>query len=185
MSSYVAYSDNELMDLLRSGDKFAFSEIYNRYWKKLFTIASNKISQPEEAEEIVQDIFISLWDRREEITITSSLNAYLAVSVKYKVIKILAKRFQHNKYEQHSLATLPCSTNQTDDWVEFLELKSRLEVLVAKLPEKCRLVYKASRDNGYSQKQIAEEFGIAEKTVEAHINKALKSLRTGLGQLFL
>lgn len=185
MSSYIAYSDCELMNLLRSGDKSAFSEIYNRYWKKLFTVASNKIGQPEEAEEIVQDIFISLWDRRMEITITSSLNAYLAVSVKYRVIKILAKRYQHNKYEEHSLAFMPCSTNSTEDWLEFLELKSRLEILVAELPEKCRLVYKASREKGYSQKQIAEEFGIAEKTVEAHLSKALKSLRTGLGQMFL
>lgn len=185
MSSYIEYSDGELMDLLRSGDKLAFSEIYNRYWKKLFTVASNKIGQFEEAEEIVQDIFISLWDRREQITITSSLSAYLAVSVKYRVIKILAKRSQHNKYEEHSLTFLPFSTNPTEDWIEFLELKSRLEVLVAKLPEKCRLVYKASREMGYSQKQIAEEFGIAEKTVEAHIGKALKSLRTGLGQFFL
>lgn len=185
MSSYVEYSDCELMDLLRSGDRLAFSEIYNRYWKKLFAIGSNKIGQFEEAEEIVQDIFISLWDRREEIVITSSLSAYLAVSVKYRVIKILAKRYQHSKYEEHSLAVLPFSTNSTEDWLEFLELKSRLEVLVAKLPEKCRLVYKASREQGYSQKQIAEEFGISEKTVEAHIGKALKSLRTGLGQLFL
>ncbi|MFA6944441.1 MAG: sigma-70 family RNA polymerase sigma factor, partial [Pedobacter sp.] len=149
------------------------------------TVASNKTGCLEEAEEIVQDIFISLWDRREEIIITTSLNAYLAVSVKYRVIKLLAKRNQYNKYAVHSLTILPLSTNSTEDWFEFEELKSRLEILVSNLPEKCRLVYKASREEGFSQKQIAEEFGISEKTVEAHIGKALKSLRTGLGQIFL
>ena len=69
--------------------------------------------------------------------------------------------------------------------LEFDELKSRLETLVSNLPEKCRLVYKLSREQGLSQKQIAREYGISEKTVEAHIGKALKALRTGLGQLLL
>lgn len=185
MSTYASYSDCELLDLLRSGDRSAFAEIYNRYWKKLFTVATNKIGQPEEAEEVVQDIFISLWNRREDIIITTSLGAYLAVSVKYRVIKVLAKRNQYNKYAVHSQAILPITTNSTEEWFEFEELRSRLEVLVANLPEKCRLVYKASREAGFSQKQIAQEFGISEKTVEAHIGKALKSLRTGLGQIFL
>ena len=185
MSTYLAYSDSELLDLLRSGDRSAFSEIYNRYWKNIFTVASNKIGQLEEAEEIVQDIFISLWNRREEIVITSNLNAYLAVSAKYRVIKILAKRNQYNKYAIHSQNHIPLTANSTEDWFEFVELRSRLEILVSKLPEKCRLVYKASREDGYSQKQISAEFGISEKTVEAHISKALKSLRTGLGQIFL
>jgi RNA polymerase sigma-70 factor (ECF subfamily) len=185
MSLHASYSDLELLDLIRLGDKMAFSEIYSRYWKKVFTVASNKIGQLEEAEEIVQDIFISLWDRRESIIITTSLNAYLAVSVKYRVIKILAKRSLYNKYADYSLNVIPISSNSTEDWLEFEELKSRLELLVSNLPEKCRLVYKMSRENGMSQKQIAEEFCISEKTVEAHIGKALKVLRTGLGQLFL
>ena len=185
MSHYVSYSDFELLDLIRSGDKIAFSEIYNRYWKKVFTVASNKIGQLEEAEEIVQDIFISLWNRRESITITTSLNAYLAVSVKYRVIKILAKRSQYNKFADYTTNVIPIAANSTEDWIEFEELKSRLELLVSHLPEKCRLVYTMSRENGMSQKQIAQEFGISEKTVEAHIGKALKALRTGLGQIFL
>ncbi|WP_276361660.1 RNA polymerase sigma-70 factor [Daejeonella sp. H1SJ63] len=185
MATYAAYSDIELLDLLRSGDKAAFSEIYNRYWKKIFTVAANKIGQLEEAEEIVQEIFISMWNRRESIFITTSLNAYLAVSVKYRVIKVLAKRNLYNKFADHSLSILPQSDNSTQDWLEFEELKSRLAVLVTQLPDKCRLVYKLSREEGMSQKQIAEEFGISEKTVEAHIGKALKHLRTGLGQIFL
>jgi len=185
MSLYASYSDIELLDLIRLGDKIAFSEIYGKYWKKVFTVATNKIGQLEEAEEIVQDIFISLWNRRESVIITTNLNAYLAVSVKYRVIKILAKRSQYIKYVDHSLNVIPIATNSTEDWLEFEELKSRLELLVSNLPEKCRLVYTMSRENGMSQKQIAKEFSISEKTVEAHIGKALKVLRTGLGQIFL
>ena len=185
MSAIAGLSDIELLDLLRSGNRDAFCEIYNRYWKKIFTVAANKTGQCEEAEEIVQDIFISLWQRRHSIEITTSLNAYLAVSVKYRVIKVLAKRYQYNKYADHSLNFISSSTNSTEELVEFEELKSRLEALVSNLPEKCRLVYRLSREQGLSQKQIAEEYGISEKTVEAHIGKALKALRTGLTQMLL
>jgi len=185
MAALKSLSDRELTDLLTEGNERAFSEIYERYWKKLFTIAANKTASLEEAEEIVQDIFISLWERRYTIEITTTLGAYLAVSVKYKVIKILAKRSQHDKYTNYNLTFVNEKVNSTEEWLEFEELKSRLEALVSALPEKCQLVYRRSRDEGLSQKQIAEEFNISEKTVEAHIGKALKALRAGLGQILL
>lgn len=185
MSSYATYSDNELLDLIRSGDNDAFSEIYNRYWKKTFMVAANKIGQFEEAEEIVQDIFISLWQRRETLLITTTLNAYLAVSVKYRVLKILARRHQFDKFSSHAINFIASFDNSTEEYLEFLEMKSRLEMLVVNLPEKCRLIYKLSREKGLSHKQIAEQYDISEKTVEAHISKALKVLRTGIGQLLL
>lgn len=185
MSSFEALSDNELLELITSGDRNAFSEIYNRYWKKLLSVAVNKIDELEEAEEIVQDIFISFWERRQKLEITASLNAYLAVSVKYRVLKVLAKRSQHLKYADHSFKLIDPSVNSTEEWLEFEELKSRLQILVSNLPEKCRLVYQLSREQGFSQKEIAKECSISEKTVEAHLGKALKSLRTGLGRILL
>lgn len=185
MLRITTLSDSELLDMLRIDNREAFTELYSRYWKRLFTVAANKTRMAEEAEEIVQDIFISLWQRRRTIKITTTLNAYLAVSVKYRVIKFLAKQHQYFKYTEHSFIHLPTSANSTEDRMEFEELKSRLEHLVANLPEKCRLVFKASREEGLSHKQIADSYGISEKTVEAHIGKALKTLRTGLGQILL
>lgn len=178
-------SDNELLHLLKSGDRNAFTELYSRYWKKMFTVAAGKTGQPEEAEEIVQDIFISLWHRRDSIHITTTLAAYLAVSVKYRVIKLLAKRYRQQRFTDHALEAISSEWKSAQDALELEELRSRLELLVAGLPEKCRLVYRMSRDEGLSQKEIAANYGISEKTVEAHIGKALKTLRTGLGQLFL
>ena len=177
-------SDSQLLSLLQLGDRHAFSEIYSRYWKKLFTVAANKTGKVEEAEEIVQDIFISLWQRRDSIEITSTLEAYLAVCVKYRVLKVLATRYRFQKYIDHSFNSSTENNNSTLEWLEFTELKSRLETLVSNLPEKCRLVYRLSREQGLSQKQIANECEISEKTVEAHIGKALKVLRTQLGQVF-
>ncbi|HLU89689.1 MAG TPA: RNA polymerase sigma-70 factor [Cyclobacteriaceae bacterium] len=178
-------SDKELLGLLQSGNCFAFSEIYSRYWKKMFTVAANKTGNQEEAEELVQDIFVSLWERRESLEVTVSLNAYLAVSVKYQVIKILARRHLYRKYTRQNLDRGFDISNVTNEWLEFEELRERLESLVDNLPPKCRTIFKLSREQGLSQKQIAESCGISEKTVEAHLGKALKVLRSGLGAVLL
>lgn len=185
MYNYNILNDKELTGLLQQGNEHAFTEIYNRYWSKLFAIAANKIKELDEAEEIVQDIFVSLWKRRNELGVIDTLSSYLAVSVKYRVIKTLDKRNSQQKYSDYSQHTTNLADDSTQQWLEFEELRSRLAAFVADLPEKCRLVYKLSRDSGFSQKKIATELGISEKTVEAHLGKALKTLRTRLSQFLL
>jgi len=185
MYNYNILNDKELTGLLQQDDEHAFTEIYNRYWSKLFAIAANKIKELDEAEEIVQDIFVSLWKRRNELGVIDTLSSYLAVSVKYRVIKILDKRNNQQKYSDYSQHTVNLTDDSTQQWLEFEELRNRLAAFVADLPEKCRLVYQLSRDSGFSQKRIAAELGISEKTVEAHLGKALKTLRTRLSQFLL
>jgi RNA polymerase sigma-70 factor (family 1) len=182
---YNILNDKELTTLLQQGDECAFTHLYNRYWSKLFAIAANKIKELDEAEEIVQDIFVSLWKRRNELGVIDTLSSYLAVSVKYRVIKVLDKRNSQQKYSDYSQHSADIADDSTQQWLEFEELRSRLACFVADLPEKCRLVYQLSRESGLSQKKIAAELGISEKTVEAHLGKALKTLRTRLSQFLL
>ena len=184
MSKYADCSDFQLLELLKSSDHVAFAEIYDRYWKKLFVLAGNKVECLEDAEEIVQNIFLSLWNRRTSLNITSSLAAYLSVSVKYRVIKVLQKQFHQNGYAQVLKAKGELD-DATQEWLQFTELQDQLEKLVTELPEKCRLVFRLCREAGLSQKQIARELDISEKTVEAHLGKAIKKLRAGLRQFFL
>lgn len=179
MGQYKDLTDIELVATLKTGDKTAFAEIYNRYWDKLFSIAGHKLDQLEDAEEVVQNIFISLWNRRETLEITSTLNSYLAVSVKYRVIKVLEKQYHQRKYT-NSLGKRQSLDDSTQEWLEFTELKAQLEQLVKRLPDKCQLVYRMSRENGFSQKEIAGKLDISEKTVEAHLGKALKTIKSGL-----
>src|ERR1700712_841455 len=185
MPDYTILDDNELIILLSSNDMQAFTEIYNRYWKKLFSIAANKIHDLDDAEEIVQDIFVSLWKRRDKICSINTLSPYLAVSVKYRVIKLLDKQNNQQKYASYSKDHISIADCSTEQWLEFEELKDRLMKYVEELPEKCRLVYQLSREAGYSQKMIAGEMGISEKTVEAHLGKALKTLRARLSHFLL
>jgi RNA polymerase sigma-70 factor (ECF subfamily) len=174
--------EKELLTRLHNSDRAAFTEIYNLYWKKLFFIAAQKLDNLPEAEELVQDIFLDLWKRRQEIDISTGLTAYLSACVKYKVINVLAKRNQVLRYRQHAFSRsnlLDLSTQQT---LALDELHQQLLKETAKLPEKCRMVFQLSREQGYSQRQIAEKLQISEKTVEAHISRALHSLRISLSQ---
>ncbi|MDN3549209.1 RNA polymerase sigma-70 factor [Mucilaginibacter aquaedulcis] len=185
MYNYNTLNDIELINLLAIDDEKAFTEIYNRYWNRLFAIAFNKLRDLNEAEEIVQDIFVSLWKRRKVLEITDTLSAYLAVSVKYRVIKLLNKQNNQQQYIAHTGNVVSMCDDSTQQWIEFEELKNQLAVYVASLPEKCRLVYQMSRDQGFTHKKIASELGIAEKTVEAHLTKAVKILRARLSQILL
>ncbi len=180
-----AYTDSELLELVKLGDHEAFTEIYNRYWKSLLTVAANKTGDMDEAEEIVQDIFVSIWNRRTKLEIKTSLKSYLAVSVNYQVMKVLANQSIREDCGKESTAHTIFHDYSAQYWLEFEELQEQLSELVAMLPEKCRLVFRLSRDSGYSQKEIASELGISEKTVEVHLGKALKTLRNGLNYFMM
>jgi len=180
----LLYNERELLSRLTKGDETAFTEIYNLYWDKLFMVATHKLHNASEAEELVQDIFLDIWHRREELQI-NSLNAYLATAVKYRVINLLAKRSRQLRYEQHAGQTTAEADLSTEHWLSFDDLRDKLGKLVADLPEKCRIVFQLSRDKGFSQKEIANELGIAEKTVEAHLAKAIRTLRTHLAKLIM
>lgn len=179
MDNFKDRSDEELLQLLKDGNPKAFTAIYNRYWDKLYVVAANKMSDLYQAQELVQEIFLDIWKRRAAITLNSSLNAYLATALKYKIINWRHRKSIEQRYVDHAKVADEQEYSM-ENYLQFEELKAKLERLVAKLPEKCQLVYKLSRDEGLSQKEIAKQLDITEKTVEAHLTRALKVLRSGL-----
>ena len=176
--SFGSLTDNALLDLVRlEDDRAAFAELYNRYWDKIFLIAANALNSPEEAEECVQDIFCSLWNRRHTLKLTHSLYTYLAVAVKYRVINILASVYR--KYDQvtaRNLNDLKLYSPSSDAILLEKELFEQLENAVAMLPEKCRLIFRMSREEAKTHKQIADELNISVKTVNNHLTKAIKDV---------
>ncbi len=183
--SFKHHSDSELLALLVQGHDEVFTEIFDRYWKPMLSVAANKTGDLDEAEEIVQDIFVSLWKRRNVLEITSGLQNYLAMSVKYQVLKVLSARNKRLTLEEQNMTGREPAVFSGHDALEFEQLQAQLAELVSSLPQKCRLVYQLSREAGYSHKQIAAEMAISEKTVEAHIRKALKAIRQGLNFVLL
>lgn len=173
--------DDTLVKLLQKGNDAAFTEIYHRYWNRLFSVAANKLNYDLKlAEELVQDIFLDLWHRREALDIRSSLSLYLAAAMKYKIIDARLKKKRMAAYAENLAAQAAPGDTSTEKQISFDELRHELSALVSSLPEKCQLVYKLSREAGYSQKEIAHHLSISEKTVESHLARAVKTLRLGL-----
>lgn len=175
--------DIQLLHQLREGDEHAFTTIYKRYWKLLFSVAANKLDNLEEAEELVQDIFSDLWDRRETLALTGALPAYLAVATKYRVINLQVRKKRAKAYSSYARENISPEDHSTEQWLRFEDLKGLLSGLVAALPERCRLTYQLSREMGLSHKEIAQRMNISEKAVEHNLARAVKTLKSGLKHL--
>lgn len=179
MLSYSSHSDEALLLLLRDSDEQAFTELYKRYWDRLFAVAYHRLGNQMAAEGIVQDIYVSLWKRRQDIALSHSLKTYLSVAVKYQVIMHLARSKRQRRYEQWLSRTALKGQDSTSEWLSEKELKDQIEQCCQKLPEKCRIVF-TMRAQGHKNLYIARKLNISEKTVEGHITKALRILRTSL-----
>jgi len=172
--------DSELLEMLGHEDAtLAFSELYNRYWDKLFGAAYKRVKSVETAEEIVQDLFTDIWTRRKTLDIRSELPVYLFSAIKYRVINQVHRQMVKNTFEYNNSAYSELD-NSTEELVIVNDLKYHLENNVRLLPVKCREVYQLSRDGHQSNKAIAKQLSISEKTVENQITRALKKLRTSL-----
>ena len=175
------HDDQELLSRLTSGDAAAFRALYDRYWQRLLYFASQKIKgDMAEAENIVQDIFISLWERRETLTITHNLEAYLVTSVKYRVIKWLNRHFTESLYNEDGEA-IDILDDSTQEYLAFDELEKRLAAIVGTLPEKAQLIYRLNKDEGMTHRQIADELGMTETAVNVTLVRTRKTLRSSLG----
>ncbi|WP_134088639.1 RNA polymerase sigma-70 factor [Olivibacter sp. XZL3] len=186
MRRFSKCSDQELVNLLCQRDQQeAMTEIFNRYWLKLLAVAVNRLSNQQEAEECVQDVFLSLWKRRHLLVLKSELSAYLSTAIKYQIINRLDKRYTHK-----NLATIELKDYQNkyvhspEAYMFEAELMERIEQTVKQLPKKCQMVYRMSRDEGKSNKEIATTLGMSEKTVEGHITRALRDIRKNLSLIY-
>ncbi|MEE1946632.1 RNA polymerase sigma-70 factor [Pedobacter sp. KR3-3] len=173
-------SDHELLKLVGANDRLAFTELYNRYWDKAFAVAMHRTADEDVATEIVQDIFVSLWQRRADLQIKNGIATYLSAAIKYKVINHLASQYKQQQHLVNLANSAPQTTDSTNDWLAEKELRQLLGEAINQLPPKCKMVFLMSREENKTYAEIASELGISEKTVEAHLSKALSSLRQSL-----
>jgi RNA polymerase sigma-70 factor (ECF subfamily) len=175
------HTDERLLQLLQSGDEAAFTELYDRYWEKMLIRANMQLQSPEDAEEIVQDIFVRLWRRREAIVLRYSFHTYIASVLKYECFRLLAEKKARKLQTQYG--DLPEKMDHsTEQWLEYEHLRAELEKTVQQLPEKCRIIFRLSREQGLTELQIAENLQLSPKTIQTQMYRALKKLKTKLHQ---
>lgn len=175
----ILLEDTELMERLRAGDDLALKVIYKKYWNQLYTSAHNMLQDQQGCEDIIQELFINLWNKREQIEIKASLKSYLFASVRYEVYR----QVRHGSVREDIFENIQDRLQTPSEYgnIEHRELLSYVNSIVNSLSEKCKVVYKLSREEHLSHKEIAGKLDISTKTVENHLNKALRQLRISLG----
>ena len=173
--SHHLLSDELLLKLLRISDAEAFEAIYQRHWMKAYQLALSKVRHAETAEDITQQIFVSLWERRQALDI-SSLEAYLATAVKYKCISYYESRYYRTVVSGLDSTDVPADP-ATEESLDHADLIRAVEKAMAQLPAKTREVFQLRRLHDHSVREIAERLGISEKAVEYHVTQSLKVMR--------
>ncbi len=173
------HDDMRLVEFLQESKVAAFEEIYRRYWFKLYGIAYHQTGVKEEAEELVQEVFLSIWNRRTEVVIRH-LELYLTLAIKNQVYDYIKSQISYRKYQEYLIFQEIHQHYNMDEIVNFTELSEAVEKVLSRLPEKSAEVFRRSRFENQSIKEIAAGLNLNEKAVEYHITKSLKFLKENL-----
>jgi RNA polymerase sigma-70 factor (family 1) len=176
----VYSSDPEIVGAIRRGDEQAFEQTFRSFYPRLCNYACTLLKDEEESEEVVQTVFLTIWEKREDLEITLSLKSYLYRAVHNHCLN----RFKHASvrevYREHTLNFSAHSYESVTEVIHANELEDRIEKAVSTLPEQCQKAFRLSRFEELKYQEIADQLGISIKTVENQIGKALKILRVEL-----
>lgn len=173
-------SETQLLEAIREGDETAFEMIFKEYYQALCRYANSFLSDRDEAEEIVQNSFLSIWEKRSSITITTSLKAYLYQTIRNRCLNVIKHEKIKKQHVEHETVMRVNHHTATSDTVLVNELEQKIYVAMQALPEQCRLVFKLSRFEELKYQEIADQLDISIKTVENQIGKALRIMREQL-----
>jgi RNA polymerase sigma-70 factor (ECF subfamily) len=176
--NFEEVQDEVLIKCLQKDDGNAFKEIYRRYWRRCYGLAFQKTNDKETAQDITQKIFVSLWERRQVLHI-ERLEAYILSAVRYQVLKTIELRLSKEKFIENTPPQY-AHENTVENNIFLQDLQQALEKALQQLPEKTQEIYRLSRSENLSGKDIATKLNVSEKTVEYHISQALKYLREQL-----
>lgn len=185
MKDYGQCSDSKLVNFLRSGDNFAFLEIYERYNGLLFAYAFRKLHNKQESQDVVQDVFVKLWEQRQNFVLRTYLSGFLYKSVLNKILDI----WKHDKVvRQHAEVdklNVDIDAYETDFLIREKEIAAMIEKEIAAMPPRMREVYDLKFKLYWTTKAIAAELGISEHTVSNHLKNASAHLKKNLDLIIL
>ncbi|MBL0745785.1 RNA polymerase sigma factor [Chryseolinea lacunae] len=178
------WKEQDLIEALRQGDEQAYSIIFKQYWKTLYHQAYCKVQSHELAEEIVQELFLTLWEKRSTLLISNLLH-YLRTALRNKCIDHIRATLVKDKYWRYYKQFIPRQADATQEMVSYNNLAEALETGLSRLPEKTKAVFALSRFEGRSIAEVAKVVRLSEKAVEYHLTKSLKILKVYLKDFVL
>lgn len=182
ISQATAEMEKEWITGLQQGDNKALKSIFNQYYKYLLITAYNIVGDNAKAKDLVQDVFFEIWKKRSQIDIQYSLKAYLRKAVVNRGLNYLKMHKRIDWGEDHFNAQTPDQAASPHTLVEASDLQTLINNTINNLPPKCKTIFTLSRFEKISHKEIAQQLDISTKTIENHITKALKLIRTAVNK---
>ena len=181
----------EYLSGLLTGSEKSFRLIMDYWYLRLFNFANGYLNDEENTKEVLQDVFLKLWDNRTKLAETTNLNAYLFTLTRNRCIDLIRRerlmlQFRADKQEEYLRLSenFDALSDPILDDIFAMEIQSEINRAIGNLPEQCRKVFIMSRTNGLKNKEISESLELSEKTVESHLTKALKTIRMALETKF-
>lgn len=167
----------DLIGMIRRDDHDAFRELYRRYWQPLLVQAAGKTGSAQDAEDILQELFVHLWEKRSDLYITGTVAAYLFIALRNRIINYFRAHLTKSTHIRELTGTLPLAADNGQAVLALKELAAQVKAELDLMPEKMRTVYLKSREEGLSAPMIASQLSISEQTVRNQISNALKRLK--------
>ncbi len=164
---------------IKKGSIKSFEILFRAYYKPLLIYSKKIVGNKEDADEVVQDIFYKLWEKRKTLDINTSINSYLYRSTYNNSLQLLRRKKLDFKYQQYKTYQEERSINPSDEMIAT-ELNHKIGELLEALPESCKRIFKLNRYKGMKYQEIADQLSISIKTVEANMTRALKHFRENL-----
>lgn len=177
MQEYLRLADDELLRLISEGDEAAFNTVYQRYMPLLYIYGCKIVSDTDEVKDILQEVFTSIWSKR-NLQISTSFSAYIYAAVRYKLFDYLDKKKIRNGYATSLQQFMEEGECVTDNEVRANELRRQIEKEIDSLPPKMREVFILSREANQTYEEIASQLDISHNTVRKQISNALKIIRS-------
>ena len=176
-SEYAKLNDLKLTSLLQQGDEYAYTEIFERYKVLLYKHAYRLSGDEDEANDILSDLFLALWQKRESLNLKISLSSYLYGSIRNRVFDLMTHQKVIARYLDSIQEFIAQGHYETDERIRAKELAAIIEREIAALPPKMRKVFELSRSGELSYKEIGEMLNVTEGTVKQQVHNAVKTLR--------
>ncbi len=170
----------EIIERIRNGNIEAFETIFRAYYQPLCIFSLRYLKRTDLAEEIVQDIFVNIWDKRSTLNVETSLKSYLYRAVHNNSLKFLQHKKVIDKHAQRIVDRKESYYSEPVNNIQLEEFSKLLETAFTSMPQKTKQIFELSRNEGLKYNEIAEKLEISVKTVEAHMGSALKILRENL-----
>ncbi len=177
MTDFFSYSDEELMQEIKADNLLAFDILYKKYSKKLYKFAYSILKSTEDAENIIQDVYLNLWENRSKVNKDASVQYYIFSIAHNSAISLIRKKAKSAEFIEYLKLHQYINQSPLDVEIEYKELKAKLDEIIDHLPDRQKEVYLLHKVEGLKYQEVADKLNISVNTIENHMSRALKTIR--------